>query len=142
MQRRQFLSLASLAAIATALIGSTKLGGRGYEQWQLDGVGSLARIGVLTPDDDPVPESELWTMAPRGVSIHAARVEWNHDAAAFAQPPKVDDATEQLVRHKHSPDVTLLSRTSILKRGEARKTATVKLQRSTIETSFAHASSA
>jgi maleate isomerase len=39
-------------------------------------------------------------MATRGLSIHAARVVWNHDAAAFAQPPQVDDATEQLARLK------------------------------------------
>jgi hypothetical protein len=28
--------------------------------WQSDGAGSIARIGVLRPDFDPVPESELW----------------------------------------------------------------------------------
>ncbi len=59
-------------------------------------MGSLARIGVLTPHDDPVPESEMWTMAPQGVSIHAARVAWNHDLRAFAEPPNVDNAAEQL----------------------------------------------
>jgi hypothetical protein len=42
--------------------------------WQSDGAGALARIGVLTPHFDPVPESELWAMAPPGVSIHASRV--------------------------------------------------------------------
>ena len=42
--------------------------------WQPDGAGWRARIGVLTPDDDTVPESEFWTMAPAGVSVSVARV--------------------------------------------------------------------
>ena len=100
MKRREFVSVAALAAIGTPLVRSTELTGTEHAEWQPDGVGSLARIGVLTPDDDPVPESEMWTMATRGLSIHAARVVWNHDAAAFAQPPQVDDATEQLARLK------------------------------------------
>lgn len=29
--------------------------------WQPDGLGYRARIGVLTPNDDAVPESEFWT---------------------------------------------------------------------------------
>ncbi len=65
--------------------------------WQSDGAGSVARIGVLTPDFDPVPESEMWAMAPPGVSIHASRVPYNHDARSFAEPPHVDTATELLV---------------------------------------------
>ena len=64
--------------------------------WQSDGVGSVARIGVLTPAFDPVPESEMWAMAPRGVSIHASRVRWNGDMRSFSQPPHVDTATELL----------------------------------------------
>ena len=99
MKRREFISVAGLAAIGTPL-RSTKLAGTEHVQWQPDGLGSIARIGVLTPDDDPVPESEMWTMATHGLSIHTARVVWNHDAAAFAQPPQVDDATNQLVRLK------------------------------------------
>src|SRR6266849_169137 len=65
--------------------------------WQSDGARSLARIGVLTHDFDPVPESEMWAMAPPGVSIHASRVPYNHDARSFAEPPHVDTATELLV---------------------------------------------
>jgi len=63
--------------------------------WQPDGAGWRARIGVLTPHFDGVPESECWTMAPAGVSIHAARVPFV-DARAFAQPPHVDTAAELL----------------------------------------------
>ena len=36
-------------------------------------MGYRARIGLLTPNDDAVPESEFWTMAPKGVSVHVAR---------------------------------------------------------------------
>ena len=70
---------------------------------QSDGLGSLARIGVLTPDNDPVPESEMWAMAPRGVSIHSSRIRWNGDAESLAEPPHVDTAAELLSSLK--PDV-------------------------------------
>jgi maleate isomerase len=67
--------------------------------WQPDGAGWRARIGVLAPHFDGVPESECWTMAPPGVSIYAARVPVDArvvDARAFAQPPHVDTAAELL----------------------------------------------
>jgi maleate isomerase len=63
--------------------------------WQPDGAGWRARIGVLTPYFDGVPESECWMMAPPGVAIYAARVPFV-DARAFAQPPHVDTAAELL----------------------------------------------
>lgn len=43
-------------------------------KWMPDGSGTRARIGVLTPHLDAVPESEFQALAPPGVSIHAARV--------------------------------------------------------------------
>ena len=78
--------------------------------WQPDGAGSRAKIGVLTPHLDPVPESELQAMAPQGISIHAARVplgmvgpdgqiipQLGPDVAkAFSEPPAVDDAVSLL----------------------------------------------
>ncbi len=78
--------------------------------WQPDGAGSRARIGVLTPHLDPVPESEFQALAPEGVSIHAARVALGmvgpdgeiiarvdpDIARAFCQPPDVDDAAALL----------------------------------------------
>jgi len=68
-------------------------------QWLPDGVGSIGRIGVLTPDTDPVPESEMWAMVPPGVSIHAARVRWQRGKPmTFADPPNVDEAVELLAR--------------------------------------------
>ena len=42
--------------------------------WRRDGAGWRARIGLLTPHFDPVPETEFQAMALPGVSIHAARV--------------------------------------------------------------------
>ena len=97
MKRRQFITLAGTGAIGAPALTSHALPAMQRSRWQPDGAGSLARIGVLTPDFDPVPESELWAMAPHGVSIHASRVAWNRDPRAFAEPPHVDNATEQLV---------------------------------------------
>ena len=51
-----------------------------------DGSGWRARIGVLTHDDSAISESELWTMAPDGVSLHTSRV-FFADLATFADPP-------------------------------------------------------
>ncbi len=96
MKRRHFISLGS-AAIGISAFRSDQLRAAQRAHWQPDGAGSLARIGVLTPDFDPVPESEMWAMAPQGVSIHASRVPWNRDPRAFAEPPHVDSAAEQLV---------------------------------------------
>lgn len=76
--------------------------------WNPDGWGSRARLGLLTPHNDIVPEGEFRALAPEGVSIHVARVPlgWRSgpepppiglDAArAFAEPPHVDDAAKQL----------------------------------------------
>jgi maleate isomerase len=60
-----------------------------------DGLGYRARIGRLTPNDDAVPESEFWTMAPEGVSVHVGRV-LLVDPRTFADPPHPDDATALL----------------------------------------------
>jgi len=60
-----------------------------------DGLGYRARIGLLTPNDDAVPESEFWTMAPEGVSVHVGRV-LLVDTRTFADPPHPDDATALL----------------------------------------------
>ena len=78
--------------------------------WQPDGSGNLAKIGILTPHLDPVPESELAALAPEGVSIHAARVPLGmigpdgeiipvvgpDIAKAFSEPPEVDHAVSLL----------------------------------------------
>lgn len=102
MKRREFISGVGLCAAGIPLVSSTRLAGTEHERWQRDGVGSLARIGVLTPDFDPVPESEMWTLAPQGISIHASRVtwQWNHDPREFAEALQVHNATEQLAALK------------------------------------------
>ena len=78
--------------------------------WPPDGWGRSVRIGVLVPQADVGPESELQAMAPAGVVIHATRVPFGAMAAggamdptialapvrAFSEPPHVDDATERL----------------------------------------------
>jgi maleate isomerase len=42
--------------------------------FQPDGWGWRARIGLIAPDADFVPDAELTAMAPEGVSVHATRV--------------------------------------------------------------------
>jgi maleate isomerase len=67
------------------------------DKWQPDGLGSLAKIGVLTPDFDPVPESEIQAMSPRGISIHTSRVKYiRNNPASFANAPHIDNAVELL----------------------------------------------
>lgn len=75
-----------------------------------DGSATRARIGVLTPHLDAVPESEFQALAPAGVSIHSARVPLGmvgpdgeiiphvdaDIARAFAAPPAVDNAASLL----------------------------------------------
>ncbi len=83
MTRRSFLAALSLAS------------GTLFSGWRPDGLGYRARIGLLTPTDDAVPESEFWTMAPEGVSVHVSRVQLV-DTRTFSDPPHPDDATALL----------------------------------------------
>jgi maleate isomerase len=64
---------------------------------QLDGSGWRARFGVLTHDDSAISESELWTMAPAGVSLHTSRILFR-DLATFADPPGPENAADLLAR--------------------------------------------
>ncbi|MFL5563205.1 MAG: maleate cis-trans isomerase [Gemmatimonadaceae bacterium] len=110
MQRRHFVT-----ATASGLLGVSSIPRHLWQpaedRWQYDGAGTLARFGVLTPDFDPVPESELWAMAPRGVSIHATRVARSgRSAAGFVEAPFVDDAVDRLV--ELAPDAILLGYSS------------------------------
>jgi maleate isomerase len=93
MDRRRFLALSGLATIGAAA-GPPPI--EAHPTWKRDGAGLRARIGVLTPDYDPVPESELSALAPPGVSIHTSRVVRPRTPAAFAEPPHVDAAAERL----------------------------------------------
>jgi maleate isomerase len=112
MNRRKFLSALGLGS-GTLLSVPTiaKTAGSDRNAWQPDGAGTVARFGVLTPDFDPVPESEMWAMVPRGISIHAARVARNGPpGAGFVEPPYVDDAVDRLV--ELAPRAILLGYTS------------------------------
>ena len=97
MDRRRFLARSSLAvaAVSTELQLSARASRSG--RWQPDGAGVLARIGVLTPDFDPVPESEMSAMAPKGVSIHGSRVfrDRSQTPAAFTEPRHIDAAADR-----------------------------------------------
>ena len=64
---------------------------------------------MLTPDFDPVPESEMQITAPRGVSIHSSRVKYEKPSS-FSEPPNVDNATELLIGL--NPSVILFAFTS------------------------------
>ncbi|MFI2029802.1 aspartate racemase/maleate isomerase family protein [Streptomyces buecherae] len=75
--------------------------------WRPDGWNTTLRLGIITPDVDLNPESEIRAMAPTNVGLHAARARFAVEAhptvtmplsavRAFAAPPNVDEAVEQL----------------------------------------------
>ncbi len=101
MKRRHFLRVTAVGAAAEMLPYRSSPAAASQQGWRPDGVGSIARIGVLTPAFDPVPESEAWAMAPPGVSIHAARVRYQReDPRLFAESSRVDSAVELLAAVK------------------------------------------
>ena len=96
MSKRSFLSALSLGSgTLLSLPAMAATAGSDRRSWQQDGLGYRARIGLLTPNDDAVPESEFWTMAPEGVSVHVGRV-LLVDTRTFSDPPHPDDAIELL----------------------------------------------
>jgi maleate isomerase len=126
MDRRRFIALTGIAATAASAVRSDPSSAGGV-RWQPDGVGSLARIGILTPDFDPVPESEFWAMAPHGVSIHAARVS-RKGAEAFYDAPNIDEAVEQLVTLVPMVIVSAYTSNSYVLGGEADDQLRARLQ--------------
>lgn len=96
MNRRHFLALTGLAAAGPPALQPDSADAAQSSRWAPDGAPALGRVGVLTPEFDPVPESEMEALAPEGVSIHGSRVRRNATPAAFAEPPHVDEATAQL----------------------------------------------
>src|SRR5262245_37175387 len=101
MKRRHFLGVTAVGVAAEKLAYRSSPAAASQQGWRPDGIGSIARIGVLTPAFDPVPESEAWAMAPKGVSIHAARVRYQReDPRLFAEPSRVDAAVESLAAVK------------------------------------------
>src|SRR5262245_65657528 len=97
MKRRHFLGVTAVGVAAEKLAYRSSPAAASQQGWRPDGIGSIARIGVLTPAFDPVPESEAWAMAPNGVSIHAARVRYQReDPRLFAESSRVASAVELL----------------------------------------------
>lgn len=104
--RRSCPSLATLQGISLTEPAPSTTMASGTPRWWPDAAGWRARLGVLVPHLDIVPECELAAMLPEGVSLHATRVPFGisdggtvvgADAVrAFAAPPHVDDATELL----------------------------------------------
>jgi maleate isomerase len=111
MKRRDFISFGSVAIYgATATDSVFKLFGE-KDNWQPDGRGFLGRIGLLTPDFDPVPESEIRAMTPQGISIHTSRVKYvRNNPSSFAESPNIDSATTLL--SSLNPKVVLYGFTS------------------------------
>src|SRR5262245_9030968 len=108
VDRRNFLASAALGSISAPFARRQSP----LEQdapWQYDGAGTIARFGVVTPDFDPVPESELWAMASRGISVHGTRVPRPARPADFVGSPNIDNAVDRLVAL--APRVILLAYT-------------------------------
>jgi maleate isomerase len=110
MNRRTLLRSAALSAFATPFLHERRGSTQPNSRWQPDGVGSRARIGVLTPDFDPVPESEITAMAPRGISVHSSRIPRRPQARGYTEAPYADDAVDRLA--ELAPPVVLFGYSS------------------------------
>jgi maleate isomerase len=96
MDRRNFLGALGVGSAGLlSLPGTAMSGGSEQNSWRPDGLGYRARIGLLTPNDDAVPESEFWTLAPLGVSVHVSRVLLTN-TRTYSDPPRADDAVALL----------------------------------------------
>jgi maleate isomerase len=65
---------------------------------QDDNWGWRARIGLFIVGGEAVPEAEWWAMAPRGVSVHAARVSAGAPWARWRENRTGVDLTDDLQR--------------------------------------------
>jgi maleate isomerase len=115
-------AMLSLPAIATAA-------GSDRNSWQPDGLGYRARIGLLTPNDDAVPESEFWTLAPEGVSVHVSRV-LLVDTRTFSDPPHPDDATAHLAALPMQAIVFAFTTTGYILGPDGERALTARLEKS------------
>ncbi len=65
---------------------------------QDDNWGWRARIGLFIVGNEAVPEAEWWAMAPRGVSVHAARVTSSTPWARWRESRTEVDLSDDLQR--------------------------------------------
>lgn len=119
MKRRQFIAASAFGALA-ARAASSQPAASNKPRWQPDGAGRLTTIGVLTPQGDARPESEIKTMAPDGVAVHSSIVHWIHDPSRtdnfkrFLEGPHLDNAAEALSSFKPSSVILGFSSTSYI----------------------------
>ena len=129
MNRRDFLTMLGVGSgNLLPLPAIAKTGGSDQSNWRPDGLGYRARIGLLTPNDDAVPESELWTMAPEGVSVHVARV-LLVNTRTFADPPHPDDAAELLAALSIQTIVFAFTTTSYILGPDGEQALKVRLEK-------------
>ena len=75
MHRRSLLPVLSLgAAPLCALPALAETVGSDRKNWLPDGLGYRARLGLLTPNDDAVPESAWWSYANRTRRLSPTRI--------------------------------------------------------------------
>ena len=74
-----------------------------------DNWGWRARVGMFIVGNEAVPEAEWWAMAPKGVSVHAARVtarapwaRWNADKSAVVLEDDLARGAKQFAAMKLS----------------------------------------
>jgi len=129
MNRRSFVTALSLGSgTVFSLPTIAAAAGSDRKSWQPDGLGYRARIGLLTPNDDAVPESEFWTLAPEGVSVHVARV-LLVDTRTFADPPHPDDAVELLAALPMQAIVFAFTTTSYMLGPDGEKALRARLEK-------------
>ena len=74
-----------------------------------DNWGWRARVGMFIVGNEAVPEAEWWAMAPKGVSVHAARVtarapwsRWNAERTSVALEDDLARGAKQFAAMKLS----------------------------------------
>src|SRR6201995_1215737 len=86
-----------------------------------DNWGWRARVGMFIVGNEAVPEAEWWAMAPKGGSVHAARVtarapwaRWNADRSAVALEDDLARGAKQFAAMKLSAVTVGHSSSSLL----------------------------